>query len=311
MDTLYCWLWILAAWIIVAVSPTWWTVLLALPVIGCAHYGLFIIGHDGLHRRLFKKVRHNDLFADLFLLGPIGAITRINNKNHLAHHRFLASEDDPDRHKHGCFNKTELSEVFGYLTGLSSVFRTLWNVYQGRSVASASAASQPAHAPRAAGSQPDGYTRRDFAILAGWQIVLIGGLSGAIGWWAYPTLWLLPIYLFTFLGDNLRSFAEHSHPESDDLADQHRLITYTSHPIERLLLAPMNMNYHAAHHLWPSIPYYNLPQADREMCANPGADALERRGTYLGYLYRYYVALPLQECKLSRQRKAASRPSAL
>ena len=62
-------------------------------------------------------------------------------------------------------------------------------------------------------------------------------------------------YLFEHHPDhNLRSFVEHSHPESDAKADEHRLITFVSNRIERLFVAPMNMNYHAAHHLWVGIP---------------------------------------------------------
>jgi hypothetical protein len=52
------------------------------------------------------------------------------------------------------------------------------------------------------------------------------------------------------LADNFRSFAEHSQTEGDSIADRHRLIAYTSNPLERMLVAPMNMNFHTAHHLW-------------------------------------------------------------
>ena len=118
------------------------------------------------------------------------------------------------------------------------------------------------------------------AILLAWQALLIGGLSWAIGWWAYPVLWLFPVFVFTYLGDNLRSFVEHSHPESDAKADEHRLVTHTSNRLERLFVAPMNMNFHAAHHLWVGIPYYNLPHADRLMREHPGSSALEWRRSY-------------------------------
>ena len=294
-DTLLCWAWIVGAWTAVAIWPQWWVVVLAVCVIGISHYGIFILAHDGLHRRLFPKQRDNDLFADLFLLGSIGAITRINNQNHLKHHRLLATEEDPDRHKYICFDKTDMNEMFVYLTGLTGVLKTIKNVFI------TAVSGQPA--PKAGPSVPPykkrgtGYTVRDLAILVGWQAGLFFGLTFGIAWWAYPVLWLLPVYAFSFLGDNLRSFAEHSQPEADDKGDRHRLITYTSNLPERLLLAPMNMNFHAAHHLWTAIPYYNLPTATREMRQSPLAEGLEWRGSYVGYLYRYFVAMPLTECK--------------
>ncbi|HKU41373.1 MAG TPA: fatty acid desaturase [Polyangiales bacterium] len=281
LDALGCWAVILASWTLVAVRPNWWSVALAIPLIGTRYYALFILGHDGLHRRLFSAAKHNDLFSDLLVFGPIGAITRLNNKNHLDHHRYLATSSDPDRHKHASFNKTSALELIGFLSGASSVLRSVYNVFIG------------SRAPRQPNASRRGYTLRDLVILLSWQVVLIGGLSVAIGFWAWPVLWLLPVYVFAFLADNARSFLEHSHPESDSLADQHRLITYRSNALERMFFAPLHMNYHAAHHLWPSIPYYNLPLADRELRQLPAASMLEQRGSYLAYLWRYYRALPL------------------
>lgn len=289
LHTSWCWLWIVAAWALVAWKPTWWTALAAFCVVGSRYYALFIIGHDGMHRRLFGRIRTNDLFADLLIYGPVGVITRINNRNHFDHHQHLATDLDPDRHKHGCFNKASALGLVSFLTGLSSVFKSLAHVFLFQK--------------RSGGGEL--YTLRDVAILVGWQALLIGGLSWTIGWWAYLALWLAPVYVFAFLGDNFRSFAEHSHAEPDHEADEHRLITYLSNPIERLLVAPMNMNFHAAHHLWPSIPYYNLPLADREIRAMREAQGLEWRTSYFGYLLRYYLALPLHDCVL---RSAGARP---
>ncbi len=299
-DTIWCWLWIIGAWAAVAMWTHWWVVALAIPVIGTRYYALFIIGHDGLHRRLFPSRERNDLFNDLCIIGALGAVTRINNRNHLRHHQYLSTADDPDRHRHACFNKSEILEVIAFLTGISSVFKSIKNVFfptAGTKRAVSDAAEVQGEPGTSLASTPERYTPRDLTILLGWQLVLIGGLSWAIGWWAYPVLWLFPVFVFTYLGDNLRSFVEHSHPESDAKADEHRLVTYISNRLERLFVAPMNMNYHAAHHLWVSIPYYNLPQADRMMREHPGSAALEWRRSYAGYLWRYARAMPLEECK--------------
>jgi fatty acid desaturase len=282
-DVAQCWLAILVAWGAVALWPSVEVALVAIPAIGCRYYALFIIGHDGLHRRLFARQRTNDLFADLVIFGPLGGITRLNNANHLAHHRHLGSDLDPDRYKHACFNKTTRAEYLTFLTGLGSLLRAARNVMLRRGAPGGRAGHGP----------------RDLLILLGWQVFLVGGLTAAVGWWGYPVLWLLPVYVFTYLGDLVRSFVEHSHPEADDRADRHRLITFVSTPVERLFLAPMNMNFHAVHHLWTSIPYYNLPVADREVRGRAEAAGLLWRGSYVGYLLRYFLALPLPECRRS------------
>ena len=292
VDAAVCWAWILGALGLVAWHTAWWTVLIAIPVIGNRYYALFIIGHDGMHRRLFPTIKRNDFWTDVLVLGAIGAITRINNSNHLTHHRHLATAEDPDRHKHACFNKADRLELLEFLSGVTSVWRAAKAVFLTR--------GRKHLRPAAAGSTATSYTFRDFVILASWFAILAGGLTRFIGWWAYPVLWLLPVYLFMFLGDNFRSFAEHSRPEGDQAADRHRLITYTSNPFERMLVAPMNMNFHIAHHLWPSIPYYNLPEADRLIRQHPSAAGLEWRGSYFAYLLTYWLALPIAECKQGR-----------
>jgi fatty acid desaturase len=287
-----CWSCILASFAAVAVHPVWWVILFAIPVIGNRLYALSIIGHDAMHRRLLDSVAKNDFWADLLIFAPIGAITRINNRNHLLHHRHLASLDDPDRRKHACFNKAERLPLFGYLSGITSFWSSAKAVFLSSARANQSAENTSLSSFR--------YSLRDFALLLGWFLVLAGGLSWLIGWWAYPLLWLLPVYSFMFLGDNFRSFAEHSHPENDQMADWHRLITFTSNPVERMLIAPMNMNYHAVHHLWPSIPYYNLPLADQIIRQHPASAGLEWRKSYFTYLLHYWSLLPLTECKPGR-----------
>ncbi len=293
-DTLWCWIGIIAAWTLVARWPTWWTVLLAIVVVGTRYYALLIVGHDGIHRRLLHNPRRNDWFADVFVFGPMAAITRINNQNHLGHHLHLSTSDDPDLHLFTCASKHRWQLLLGYLTGVTSLYRSFSNVFLHRW-------NVPAIEQSAAKSSLR-YTFRDFALIGVWKVVLIGGLSWLVAWWAYPVLWLVPLYGFAFLGDNLRAFAEHSQPQPDGLANEHRLITFLSNRVERLFVAPLNMNYHAAHHLWPSIPYYNLPQADREIRHLPAAEGLEWRGTYVGYLLRYFRLLPLEDCQPAKTR---------
>lgn len=294
-DALLCWALIIGAWTVAALDGRWWVLALAAVIVGSRYYGLFIIGHDGLHRRIFPTQRANDLFNDLLVLGPIGAITRLNNRNHLAHHRHLGHKEDPDRFKHACANKADRLALVEFLTGLTSVFRAAYHVFvlRGRGTANSPTDEIEGHDRR------DHYTARDLLILLAWQVALIGGLTAAFGWWGWPLMWLAPVYILTYLADLFRSFVEHSHPEADEKADHHRLVTFESNAIERWFISPMNMNFHVAHHLWVGIPYYNLQIADAEMSRHPLAAELERRGSYLGYLVRYWLALPLEECRPS------------
>lgn len=283
VDVAFLWLQIIVAWWAVSVWTHWWVVLLAIPFIGTRSYALHIIGHDGIHRRLLPNSKANDLFNDLFIFGAEGAITRINGQNHLDHHRMLATPADPDRHKYASAYKSTRLELILYVCGLSALLPLWRNVFM-REKTRAKAKQDKSAA---------GYTPRDIIILVACQALLIVGLTVGIGWWAYPVLWLLPVYVFTFCGDLIRFFLEHGHPEPDATADNRRLMTFLSSPLERAFLSPKNINLHAVHHLWPSIPYYNLPRADAMIRYRAGAEGLIWRGSYLKALADYYQALPL------------------
>jgi fatty acid desaturase len=283
--TILHWSVILAAWSIVALWPNLWTVAGASVVVGVNLYGLYIVAHDGLHRRLFPTERANDLWNDLFLVGPFGAITRLNRANHMTHHWITCHSADPDRHKYTHDDKEPVLPFMLFLSGFISIIPTATNIFLGR---------KRNQRPDARPISHEGYRIRDLVILASWQIGVMVGLTFAIGWWAYPALWLAPIYLFTYRSDLTRVFCEHSMLVDDAAADQSmRLVTYTSFWLERLFFAPHNMNFHMTHHLWPSIPYYNLPEADRlircsELVAN-GDDRLVWRCSYIGYLASYML----------------------
>jgi fatty acid desaturase len=285
LHTVGLWVQVIAAWLVVSVHTTWWTVLLAIPIIGTRYYALFIIGHDGLHRRLCRSQRLNDLWNDLLILGAIGAITRLNRRNHIEHHQRLATKGDPDRFKYERVGRNGTVQFMFSLTGLTFVSRALWNVFaKGAKVESNQA--KPA------------YSFRDIAIIAAWQCALFTGLTMSIGWWAYIVLWWIPVYAFTFAADVTRVFAEHATLGDEELADSRkRLISFRSCWLERMFFAPMGMNHHAAHHLWPGIPYYNLRRVEKLVQDRPLARLIEWRSSYLGFIaeaFRAYTAREVQ-----------------
>jgi fatty acid desaturase len=279
-STVVHWIFIVAAWTIVARWPSPATVALAFVVIGVNFYGLYIIMHDGLHRRLFRSVALNDLWNDLTMTASIGAITRINRRNHMTHHHSTCLADDPDRFKYVHDDKDVVIPFMAFLSGVRPLTKAVNNVFLKRPLKSLDAV-EPS----------ERYRPRDLLLLAAWQLALIGGLSYWIGWWAYPCLWLAPTYVFAYRADLVRVFCEHSMMTADDHADSSmRLITYESTWFEKPFFAPHNMNYHMAHHLWPSIPYYNLPEADRLIRASEIAKSDTRlvwRVSYVGYLISY------------------------
>lgn len=250
-DTLILWVQIVVVVLFAAFFDHWAVYLVASPLIGTRYYALYIIGHDGLHRRLFVDKTVNDLWNDVLILGPIGAITRLNRSNHMIHHRSMGNSIDPDRHKYIRVVPMNLVGFILDFLGFRYVMSAVKNVFFPHS-----------HVP----TTRKKYTPRDFIVLFGWQFFLFFGLTYLIGFWAYFLLWWGSIYIFTFCADVARVFLEHAQfYENSSTNSSSRLITYTPNFLESMLFAPMNMNCHVTHHLWPNIPYYHLQAATEKL----------------------------------------------
>ena len=282
LDTIACWLVIIGSWAAVSIWKTPAVILVAILIIASRYYALLIIGHDGVHRRLFNKRALNDRFSDIFIYGAIGLIMRKMDHNHLQHHLHLATEADPDNYKYTANNKATRFRFVVFCVGLLGLFEQLSKIYFRKN---ATVEGEKKSRPKS-----DPFNAIDVFVLLMWQVGLIGGLSYFIAWWAYPVLWLLPAYLSTVF-DGLRSFCEHSEG-FEETSREGSLHSHLAPAIERFFLAPMNMNHHIVHHLWPSIPYYNLPEADRRLRATYQGTDLTWRGSYLRHLIRYFGTLP-------------------
>lgn len=87
----------------------------------------------------------------------------------------------------------------------------------------------------------------------------------ALSWWAGSwwmlSLWLAPMLLTKPL-HHIQNIVEHTgRPLVPDVLSSTRTIHV--HPLLRWLA--WNMQYHCAHHLFPAVPFYNLPALQREL----------------------------------------------
>lgn len=277
-DVAWCYAVILLGFALLAASGSAWVAALAFALIGNRQFAMSVMAHDGKHGLLLADRRRNDLFTIVALCVGIGVDFHGEWRNHRAHHRYLGSERDPDRRLYSAERKATRAAFLAYLSGVTTFVRSFGNAAR-----SGTRSGPPRSFLRA-------FLAYRWPTLAAQALIAIA-ISAVFPWWYYVAFWVAPIYVLMFVPHKIRMFCEHAQamvPDRD--GDHRRLITYLPNVIERTLLSPMNNNFHAEHHVWPAVPYYNLPAAHRLIGDSP---LIEVRRSFVGFLWTYYRQLPL------------------
>jgi len=219
----------------------------------CKQHALGVILHDATHFRLLESRSANEWVSNWFCAFPIGFVTSNYRRGHLPHHVFTNKQADPywvrlskdpqyavpmsrrafarivARDVLG-LNWSSLWPIVRYWTGWPFILRN----------------DEKLLTPS---------ERVQFALF--W--ILATGLVVWSGIWPYfLVVWLFPMFTVSLAFIRMRIIAEH------DLAQQHDELIRTRHVdgtwLERFALAPLSINFHIAHHLFPSVPLYNLPE---------------------------------------------------
>jgi len=218
---------------VAAVNPSWLVWWLCSLWIGFHLHRVALLSHEFAHFLVFKKNRFHDFISNLFTFYPLGASTDGYRKWHLAHHRHLNTEHDPEKIvKGGRLYQRPLPKfwIFAlFITdlmglGILEVLKLQW-VVRPRSVLS------------------------NIGLVIFW---------GAIGFAAYhfQRLDLLGLYVLSMVTSfwaayRLRAITEHVGTPSS-----HRFIADS---FSRYFFFPYKTDHHFEHHEWPSIPWYALP----------------------------------------------------
>ena len=244
--------------------PHWAVGLCAIILIGARQHALGVLMHEGVHWRVASNRVWNDLLSDWLAGYAILTPTEGYRAFHLKHHRLLDTSRDPERITVDRFEKEwtypmPRRRFWGLLlrdlSGLWPIpeivlLKLIWNI-------------------------PGRRIRHAIPIAA--LMTAIAALSIATGHFQdYVLFWWLPLFTVFPLCFRLRTAAEHS----GIAAGQRRFTrgevdvvgttrTTVSNPVGRFFLAPHGINYHIEHHLYPSVPYFRLPQLHALLQADP------------------------------------------
>ncbi len=265
---LFAALWIGAGWAVLQV-PHGIVRIGGIILMGAVVHAMAILMHEGVHGNLFRN-EALDRWVGFLLGAPALFSCMAYRVNHMLHHAFNRTGKDPDEFTNLSRNRTVLSIAF-YAWLLVGMPVYLIHV--------------PLNALRR------GSRRQRAGVLL--EYSLLGALYGAVFFaaWRLELLrevllcWVYPMIVASVFGA-VRGWAEHMLTQPGHPLTQTR--TVTSNALVSLFMC--NLNYHLEHHLFPGMPWYNLPKLHRLL-----------RGEYHeagSFIYRSYLKFFMDALRL-------------
>jgi len=230
--------------------------LIAVMLIGTRQLGLAILMHEAAHGGLHPNLKVNDWVGEWLCAAPTGASLKSYRPYHLTHHKYAQQVEDPDLILSAPFPTTRASlwrKVIRDLTG-QTFFKQRFGPLLGR--LKMRSRSQPASAVFGT----EAVRQAPFLL---WNLALLVALSAAGLWWAWFALWIVPMATWFPLVTRLRNIAEHALVAKDEPDPFRHARTTRASLLERALIAPYYVNFHAEHHMMMHTPCWNLPLAHR------------------------------------------------
>ncbi len=242
---------------------------------------LAIMMHDASHRRLYSSPRWNDTIGQWLCAAPLFFSLDSYQKLHLRHHRAPLAPTDPDITLTGGYPIPRASfarKLLRDLFGISYFKFVRYFLYMSRKpkISSPTAIQRLMNDPTLTGEDEEiqqqlnaqAPTPKDkftlFHIASSVLVVnaIFYGILWALGHpWFYLFFWVLPAMTALQVLLRIRGVAEHAGYAANE--DQ-RLNARTVQPgWQTFLFAPHNVNFHIEHHVYPSVPFHNLPKLNR------------------------------------------------
>ena len=227
-------------------------------IIGARMHALAILMHDATHFRFLKNKYWNDLITNIVTMYPIFTSIAKYRQNHLNHHRHLNTDDDPDwAAKLGkrafTFPKSKMEFILSLLSYFflyQGVMDAIWLLKR---------LSQNDNAP--------GSDSREKFVKLGFYFSMAIVLTITNSWLLFLLYWIIPYMSTFFMFQYIRSVAEHfGELDYDHELSSTRTVKATL--VEQFFIAPHNVGFHLEHHLFPGVPYYNLPKLHNTLWAD-------------------------------------------
>ena len=244
----------------IAVCLTHWhplTYLVAIIFVAGRQHALLVLMHEAAHYRLHPNRAINDGIARFCIAWPHFISLEAYRRDHNAHHRYLMTDHDPDLQAHRATTEygmplTKRRLLYFFLRDVSGfgLFGQLKAVLRFRGSGDATETPTPI---------------RGFAYYGALAVVIVGtgGGPGFVLFWLVPLITWLKWFLY------VRALGEHYGLTCSPAQPMSLSRTVLPRWWQRWFFCPFNVSFHAEHHLFPGVPYHNLPALRERLVSSP------------------------------------------
>jgi fatty acid desaturase len=243
--------------------------LLIMWLVGARQSGLLIISHDAVHYRMSKNKIINDWLANILIMFPLWTSLSDFRQRHLQHHQFVNTDNDPDYvtkkdnpeyflpQPKVLFIRNALKYIFGFhflvvLFKKNFTFKNkLKYIYRGLTM------GRRIDIVNYQVSRNETIVRYIINCVILCTVVLNGWLL------YYVVYWILPQALCIPFMSRIRGINEHFGIVKREIEGSRTM--YPTWFDEIFLGISWNISYHLDHHLYPSVPSYNLRKLHKHL----------------------------------------------
>lgn len=245
------WACIVAAMFIAHDLANVWVSLACIVLIATRQHALLALMHEYAHHQLSRKWSLlNDIVGDVLTALPFLITVHGFRRNHMPHHRHASTDQDPNwvatlKKERYHFPKTRLQiylEIAKHCLGWYTI-----EDLKGYTVNAGMAVDLP----------------RSVRICRAVYALCLVALVAYFQLWSVVLLyWLLPMATVLMAILYIRDMGEHFGMPRAGIANSR---TLNAGVLERLIIAPAGVNYHAEHHLFPAVPYFRLGELHQQL----------------------------------------------
>ena len=226
---------------------------LSVILIAARMHAIASLAHEAVHYLISKNKALNNFIARFFITLPLFSSLEGYRDSHLKHHRYLNTDKDPDATRQASYKEFKFPLKKGQL--LMVLLRDLLGInfiyYKARAIFSKLYWGKV-------------FKLFDVVALAFYLVLFfcIFRLDLELVFFKY---WIVPYITWLQVILRVRAIAEHhSIPRRSQSLTRTTLTTV----FDKVLFGPKNSNYHAEHHLFPSVPFYHLPRLHKILLEN-------------------------------------------